>query len=99
MSKKSVGLVGLGVVIGVFGIILTVHLSLIWPDEEKFCNVLEYNILMNYDTRDEYGKLSERLLQNIRNSLDTWHVDNCDEALPEMAEVMNTIREQVETLP
>lgn len=99
MSKKSLGLVGLGVVIGVFGIMLTVHLSLVWPDEEKLCNVLEYNILMNYDTRDEYDKLSEELLQNIRSSLDAWYLDNCDKIHPEAIGVMNTIREHIETLP
>ena len=100
MSKKSVGLVGLGVVIGVFGYILIWNIIAAFPNEDPDrCTVLANDMLGMYDRLYDHGEIDEEILERIRDYLDSWYWDNCDVPLPEMAVNIGTIREHVETLP
>lgn len=101
MLKKYFGLIGIGVVIGVFGVSLfwyAVNISeLADPD---YCEFVEYVILSEYNMiYNESGEASERAIINVKYYTNSWEEERCVEYNSGMASVIEEINEDIERLP
>lgn len=101
MLKKYFGLVGIGAVIGVFGV------SLFWyvvniseMADSDYCEFVEYVILSEYNMiYNESGEASERAIINVKYYTNSWEEGRCIEYNSEMASIIKEINDDIETLP
>lgn len=100
MIKKYFGLVGIGVVIGVFGVSLFWYIvNISEMADPDYCEFVEYVILSEYNMiGDMNGELNERAIVSVKYYTNAWELESCIEHNVEMASIIKEILDHLKAL-